>query len=67
VEVVAWPDAETGAANLAEMLNRRAADGWRFVSAVPTRAATSVHGIVAPSASADTNELAVVLERVDPA
>jgi hypothetical protein len=64
VEAVAWPDAEAGAANLARMLNERAIEGWRFVSAVPTRAATSLHGIVAPSASADTNELAVVLERV---
>jgi hypothetical protein len=63
VQAVAWPDAETGATNLARLLNERAGEGWRFVSAVPTRAATSLHGIVTSSASADTNELAVILER----
>jgi hypothetical protein len=63
VEVVDWPDADVGAANLTRLLNERAVDGWRFVSAVPTRAATAVHGLRSPSASADTHELAVVLER----
>jgi hypothetical protein len=63
VEVVDWPDAVTGASALTALLNDRATDGWRFVSAVPTRAATAVHGLRAPSASADTHELAVVLER----
>ena len=63
VEAVEWPDAEVGATNLARLLNERAAEGWRFVSAVPTRAATAVHGLRSPAASADTHELAVVLER----
>jgi hypothetical protein len=62
VEAVHWDGGETGARALSELLNGWAAEGWRVRSIVPSRANTSVRALAA-AASADTVELAVVLER----
>lgn len=62
VEAVHWDGGEEGARRLGELLNGWAAEGWRVRSIVPTRADTSVRALSA-SASADTTELAIVLEQ----
>jgi len=62
VESVHWDGGERGARNLTDLFNEWAEQGWRVRSVVPTRADTSVRALVA-SASADTSEFAVVLER----
>ncbi len=62
VEAVHWDGGPAGAERLGELLNGWADEGWRVRSIVPTRADTSVRALSA-SASADTTELAIVLER----
>ncbi len=62
VEAVHWDGGDEGAARVQSLLNEWAAEGWRVRSIVPTRANTSVRALAA-AASADTTELAVVLER----
>ena len=62
VESVHWDGGAVGADRLTELLNGWAAEGWRVTSIVHTRADTSVRAL-AGSASADTTEFAVVLER----
>lgn len=63
VEVVHWDGDEFGPLALADALNDWDAEGWQLAFIVPTRAATSMRSLMNVSASADTTELAVVLER----
>lgn len=62
VESVHYDGGALGAQRFTDLLNGWAAEGWRVRSVVPTKADTSVRALAA-SASADTSELAVVLER----
>lgn len=62
VESVHLDAGAEGAERLTDLLNGWAADGWRVCAMVPTRANTSVRALAA-AASADTTELAVVMER----
>ena len=64
VEAVHWDGGTAGAERFEALLNGWAAEGWRVRSIVPSRANTSVRALAA-AASADTVELAVVLERDD--